>query len=39
MNTPGFEVKKALQMVGLSDIGEKAVAKFLLGMRQRLGAN
>ncbi len=37
MNTSGFGVEKALQMVGLSDVGEKTVAKFSLGMRQRLG--
>lgn len=37
MGVQGFGVDKALQMVGLSDIGEKAVAKFSLGMRQRLG--
>lgn len=37
MNTSGFGVEKALQMVGLCDVGEKAVAKFSLGMRQRLG--
>ena len=37
MGSPGFGVDKALQMVGLSDIGEKAVSKFSLGMRQRLG--
>ena len=37
MNTSGFGVEKSLQMVGLSDVGEKTVAKFSLGMRQRLG--
>jgi ABC-2 type transport system ATP-binding protein len=37
MNTSGFGVEKALQMVGLSDVEEQAVAKFSLGMRQRLG--
>ncbi len=37
MNTSGFGVEKALQKVGLSDVGDKAVAKFSLGMRQRLG--
>lgn len=37
MGVQGFGVDKALQMVGLSDIGEKEVAKFSLGMRQRLG--
>lgn len=37
MGSPGFGVDKALQMVGLSDVGEKAVSKFSLGMRQRLG--
>ena len=29
--------EKALQMVGLTGIGEKAVSAFSLGMRQRLG--
>lgn len=33
MENHGFGVDKALQMVGLSDIGEKAVSKFSLGMR------
>lgn len=37
MDTLGFGVAQALQMVGLSEVGEKAVAKFSLGMRQRLG--
>ena len=37
MGVHGFGVDKTLQMVGLSDVGEKAVAKFSLGMRQRLG--
>lgn len=37
MNTYGFWVEEAMQMVGLSNVGEKAVAKFSLGMRQRLG--
>lgn len=37
MNTSGFGVEKALQMSGLSDVGEKSVLKFSLGMRQRLG--
>lgn len=37
MGVHGFGVDRALQMVGLSDTGEKAVAKFSLGMRQRLG--
>lgn len=37
MNTSGFGVEKALQMSGLSDVGEKSVSKFSLGMRQRLG--
>lgn len=37
MGNQGCEVDTVLQMVGLSEIGEKAVAKFSLGMRQRLG--
>ena len=30
------DVNKALQMVGLSDVGKRPVSKFSLGMRQRL---
>lgn len=37
MENRGFGVDRALQMVGLPDAGEKAVSKFSLGMRQRLG--
>lgn len=37
MNTSGLGVEKALHMSGLSDVGEKYVSKFSLGMRQRLG--
>lgn len=37
MGVYGFGIDKALQMVGISDAGEKAVSKFSLGMRQRLG--
>lgn len=37
MGTSGFGIEKVLQMVGLFDVGEKAVANFSLGMRQRLG--
>ncbi len=37
MNTSGIGIEKALQMVGLSYTGEKAVSTFSLGMRQRLG--
>lgn len=37
MENQGFGVDKALQMVGLADIDEKAVSKFSFGMRQRLG--
>jgi ABC-2 type transport system ATP-binding protein len=37
MGASGFSIEKALQMVGLSEIGEKAVSTFSLGMRQRLG--
>lgn len=37
MGNYGYEIDKVLQMVGLSDVGEKAVVKFSLGMRQRLG--
>lgn len=37
MEHEGFGIDRALQMVGLPDIDEKAVSKFSLGMRQRLG--
>ena len=37
MDTAGMDAEKALQMVGLTGIGEKAVSAFSLGMRQRLG--
>lgn len=37
MNTRGFEVENALQMVGLPSVNEKAVSNYSLGMRQRLG--
>lgn len=37
MGNHGFKIDKVLQMVGLSDIGDKPVVKFSLGMRQRLG--
>jgi len=37
MGVYGFGIDKALQMVGISDTGEKAVSKLSLGMRQRLG--
>lgn len=37
MNTKGFGVSTALDMVGLSGAGAKPVGKFSLGMRQRLG--
>lgn len=37
MGNRGYEINKVLKMVGLSDAHEKAVAKFSLGMRQRLG--
>ena len=37
MATAGMGAEKALQMVGLTGIGEKAVSAFSLGMRQRLG--
>lgn len=37
MENEGFGIERALQMVGLPDIEEKAVSKFSLGMRQRLG--
>ena len=37
MDTAGMGAEKALQMVGLTGIGEKAVSAFPLGMRQRLG--
>lgn len=37
MNTKGFGVSAALDMVGLTETGSKPVGKFSLGMRQRLG--
>ena len=37
MATAGMGAEKALQMVGLTGIGKKAVSAFSLGMRQRLG--
>ena len=37
MNTVGMGIDKALQMVGLPNIENKAVSTFSLGMRQRLG--
>lgn len=37
MENEGFGIEQVLQMVGLPDICEKAVSKFSLGMRQRLG--
>lgn len=37
MDTNGFGVETALDMVGLRGIGNKPVGKFSLGMRQRLG--
>ena len=37
MDTAGMGAEKALQRVGLTGIGEKAVSAFSLGMRQRLG--
>lgn len=37
MDTAGMGAEKALKMVGLTGIGEKAVSAFSLGMRQRLG--
>lgn len=37
MGTNGFAVETALDMVGLSGIGNKPVGKFSLGLRQRLG--
>ncbi len=37
MGVPGIGIEKALQLVGLSGIGEKSVLKFSMGMRQRLG--
>lgn len=37
MDTAGMGAEKALQIVGLTGIGEKAVSAFSLGMRQRLG--
>lgn len=37
MGTAGMGAEKALQMVGLTGIGKKAVSAFSPGMRQRLG--
>lgn len=37
MNVSGAGIEKALEMTGLSGVGEKEVSKFSLGMRQRLG--
>lgn len=37
MSKKGFEISKALDMVGLYGVGAKPVGKFSLGMRQRLG--
>lgn len=37
MGTAGMGAEKAMQMVGLTGIGKKAVSAFSLGMRQRLG--
>lgn len=37
MGTTGMDIEKALAMVGLRDLEEKAVAKLSMGMRQRLG--
>ena len=37
MGTAGMGAEKALQMVGLTGIGKKAVSAFSLGRRQRLG--
>ncbi len=37
MGVPGISSDNALKLVGLSNTGEKAVSKFSLGMRQRLG--
>lgn len=37
MGVSGIGVQKALKITGLSGTGEKAVSKFSLGMRQRLG--
>ncbi len=36
MGVKGIGVQEALEMVGLSDTGDKAVSKFSMGMRQRL---
>lgn len=37
MGTTGMDIEKALAMVGLRDLEEKAVIKLSMGMRQRLG--
>lgn len=37
MGVQGLDISKALDMVGLHGTGSKPVAKFSLGMRQRLG--
>ncbi|KEZ90660.1 ABC transporter ATP-binding protein [Lacrimispora celerecrescens] len=37
MGVPGISSDNVLKLVGLSNTGEKAVSKFSLGMRQRLG--
>lgn len=37
MGQPGIGIDEALRMAGLHDTGDKAVLKFSLGMRQRLG--
>ena len=37
MGVPGISSDNVLKLVGLSNTGEKAVSKYSLGMRQRLG--
>lgn len=37
MGVPGISSDNVLKLLGLSNTGEKAVSKFSLGMRQRLG--
>jgi len=37
MGVPGISSDNVLKLIGLSNTGEKAVSKFSLGMRQRLG--
>ncbi len=37
MGVPGISSDNVLKLVGLSNTGDKAVSKFSLGMRQRLG--